>query len=160
MIAARPEGKTYSSREAWTGQSASGMRERVRSTSHVLLLLFVPADHAVRTGAQHVSLTLHGHTGPVSSVSVSPASSSVLVLSGSYDGTLRLWDARSPKESLFTLGRPAVEGKGKKVMCVGWSSDGGMIGSGGEDGQVVLGRGNVANPAATGAANGDVQMKS
>lgn len=94
----------------------------------------------------HVSLTMYGHRAPVSSVSSSPtvpsSAANPLVLSGSYDGTLKVWDLRSPKSSLFTLQRPAVEGKGSKVMCVGWSADGTLVGSGGEDGKLVLARGN------------------
>ena len=49
-----------------------------------------------------ISLTMTGHTAAVSAVSAHPTEPLSLV-SGSHDGTVRVWDARSPKQSLFVI---------------------------------------------------------
>jgi ribosome biogenesis protein YTM1 len=89
-----------------------------------------------------ISLTLAGHGSSVASVSAHPTSP-LLVLSASYDGNLRIWDARSPNQALFTIPRQASETQSglsdqlkrlkgpEKVLCCDW--DGSMVGSGGED---------------------------
>jgi ribosome biogenesis protein len=73
-----------------------------------------------------------------------------LVLSGSYDSTLRIWDARSPRQALFSVvrapqtegeGADKVKGVGDKVLCVDW--DGEKIVSGGEDGRLQIHKANV-----------------
>jgi ribosome biogenesis protein YTM1 len=73
-----------------------------------------------------------------------------LVLSGSYDSTLRIWDVRSPRQALFSVVREPqpkegaatkVKGVGDKVLCVDW--DGERIVSGGEDGKLQVHKANV-----------------
>ena len=49
-----------------------------------------------------ISLIMTGHTAAVSAVSAHPTEPLSLV-SGSHDGTVRVWDARSPKQSLFVI---------------------------------------------------------
>ncbi|GAA5958116.1 hypothetical protein JCM21900_002916 [Sporobolomyces salmonicolor] len=91
---------------------------------------------------QNISLTLSGHTAPVSSIAAHPTSS-LLFASGSYDSTVRIWDARSAKQALFTLELPAREGaeqrkEKEKVLAVDW--DGERLVAGGEGAQVVVWR--------------------
>ncbi|KAG0148290.1 hypothetical protein CROQUDRAFT_654987 [Cronartium quercuum f. sp. fusiforme G11] len=95
----------------------------------------------VREASQNVSLTLHGHQGPVSSISSNPCNThSLQILSGSYDGTCKIWDTRSIKESLYTITKPTAgsaqdqkKPKGKKILSVGWNAEGNLLGFGGED---------------------------
>ncbi|RHZ75296.1 hypothetical protein Glove_216g76 [Diversispora epigaea] len=79
-----------------------------------------------------VNLTLASHRNWVSSVSWSTQSPNILV-SGSYDASLKIWDIRS-KTPLYTLQIPSNEENkisDKKILCVDWDFD--VILSGGED---------------------------
>jgi ribosome biogenesis protein len=92
-----------------------------------------------RESSQNISLTMPGHTGPVSSVASHPTSP-LLLASGSYDSTVRIWDARSPKQALFVLPLPPKEGaegaKGQeKILAVDW--DGERLVAGGEGARIV-----------------------
>jgi ribosome biogenesis protein YTM1 len=88
-----------------------------------------------------VKLTLSSHKNWVTSVSWSTKNLFMLV-SGSYDGTIRIWDIRS-KTPLYTLSKQNAD-KGeekenatpKKVFCVNWDDD--VILSGGEDNQLHI----------------------
>ncbi|KAK4046647.1 ribosome biogenesis protein ytm1 [Microbotryomycetes sp. JL201] len=87
--------------------------------------------------SQNISLTLFGHTSVVSSVKNHPTKPLTLV-SGSFDGTVRVWDARSPKQSLFVLPMPALQDASSsidKVLSVDW--DGDRIVAGGQGSQLV-----------------------
>ncbi|GAA5826659.1 hypothetical protein JCM5353_005005 [Sporobolomyces roseus] len=86
-----------------------------------------------------ISLSLSGHSGPVSSVSAHPTNP-LMFCSASYDSTIKVWDARSPKQSLFTLEMPQKEeaGEKEKVLCVDW--DGERIVAGGEGARIALWR--------------------
>lgn len=87
----------------------------------------------------NIALTLSGHGGPVSSVCAHPTNPTMLA-SGSYDGTVRVWDARSEKQALFVLPMPPREddqsGQGEKVLAVDW--DGDRLVAGGEGKRVVV----------------------
>ncbi|BGP15196.1 hypothetical protein JCM10213_000854 [Rhodosporidiobolus nylandii] len=97
----------------------------------------------LRTDAtQNISLTLPGHSAPVSAVAAHPTSS-LLLASGSYDGTVRIWDARSAKQALFTLPLPPKEGEEdrkepERILAVDW--DGERLVAGGEGSRVVTWR--------------------
>ncbi|BGP31226.1 ribosome bioproteinsis protein ytm1 [Rhodotorula toruloides] len=97
----------------------------------------------LRTDAtQNISLTLAGHTAPVSSVAAHPTSP-LLFASGSYDSTVRIWDARSAKQALFTLPVPKKEGdedrkEPEKVLAIDW--DGERLVAGGEGSRVITWR--------------------
>ncbi|KAF8596439.1 WD40 repeat-like protein [Ceratobasidium sp. AG-I] len=71
-------------------------------------------------------MPFQGHTGPVSSVSFS--SDGTHVVSGSYDKTIRVWDART---GLLITG--PFQGHADWVMSVGFSHDGTHIVSGSDD---------------------------
>ncbi|KAH9460050.1 hypothetical protein MJO28_004288 [Puccinia striiformis f. sp. tritici] len=97
-----------------------------------------------RDATQNISLILHGHSGPVSTVSTNPSQmNSLQILSGSYDGTCKIWDTRSTKQSLYTIQNPAHSSikslnpnqklPNCKILAVGWNSDGNLLGAGGED---------------------------
>lgn len=93
----------------------------------------------LRESQQNISLTMPGHTGPVSSIAAHPTSP-LLLASGSYDSTVRIWDARSPKQALFVLPLPpkeeGAEKKGEeKILAVDW--DGERLVAGGEGARVV-----------------------
>ena len=141
-----------------------------RSTSHSLLSLgSLPALKllAAGTSARHITLidprasattvsamTLRGHTNAVVTLASDPNSAYALV-SGSHDGTCRVWDVRSSRsekdgrvgESMYTIGRESVKGEGKKVGGEGvkvfgvcWDREVGLV-SAGEDKRVQINRG-------------------
>lgn len=145
-----------------------------RTTSHPLLSLeHLPELHllAAGTSARHITLidprasatsvaamTLRGHTNSVVSVARDPHSSYGLI-SGSHDGTCRIWDIRSTKtdregvigESVYSISRRSLEeegkanskrvgGEGVKVFSVNWDKNVGIV-SAGEDKRIQINRG-------------------
>lgn len=147
----------------------------LRSTSHALLsLTSLPALNllAAGTSARHITLidprtsatsvtamTLRGHTNAVVTLAQDPGSAYGL-LSGSHDGTCRVWDVRASKSekggrvggSVFVIdressknnpptGRVGKDNKGKtKVFGVEWDKCVGIL-SAGEDCRVQINRG-------------------
>jgi len=151
-----------------------------RSTAHPLLSLCAMSAVsllAAGSSARHITLldprasaatvaamTLRGHTNAVVSLCADPASSYGLV-SGSHDGTCRVWDIRSVRPSTGTgvgadpggtVGecvyvieregtngevkrRPPVAGDGVKVFGVVWDQELGIV-SAGEDKRVQINR--------------------
>ena len=147
-----------------------------RTTSHALLSLTALPELnliAVGTSARHITLvdprasattiatmTLRGHTNAVVTLVRDPDSTYGL-LSGSHDGTCRIWDVRSSRsekdgmvgESIYTITRETVKGEprrvggeGVKVFGVCWDQEVG-IASAGEDKrlQINSGKGVVGN---------------
>ncbi|MCJ1451289.1 ribosome biogenesis protein ytm1 [Mycoblastus sanguinarius] len=141
-----------------------------RSTSHSLLsLTALPSLNLIAVGtiARHITLidprasattisamTLRGHTNAVVSLATDPESAYGLV-SGSQDGTCRVWDVRSSKsekegrvgESMYCIERESAKGQGRKVGGEGvkvfgvcWDKDVGIV-SAGEDKRVQINRG-------------------
>uniref|UniRef100_A0A146M840 Ribosome biogenesis protein WDR12 homolog n=1 Tax=Lygus hesperus TaxID=30085 RepID=A0A146M840_LYGHE len=96
------------------------------------LLATCSADRHIRlydprsTEGQIVKVTLTSHKNWVSSVSWSSDKENLLV-SGSYDNAVKLWDIRSPQVPLYDL-----NGHDDKVMCTNWSHSP-LIVSGGAD---------------------------
>ena len=107
-------------------------------------------------------MTLRGHTNAVVSLAVDPGSAYGLV-SGSHDGTCRIWDVRASKSgeegvvggSVYTVERESLKananggngerrsvvgGEGVKVFGVVWDKGVGIV-SGGEDKRVQVNRG-------------------
>lgn len=144
------------------------------STSHSLLSLeHLPERNllAVGTSARHITLidprasaatvaamTLRDHTNGVVSLARDPQSEYGLV-SGSHDGTCRIWDIRSTKtdkdgvvgQSVYTISRKSLEeegkadskrvgGEGVKVFSVCWDKTVGIV-SAGEDKRIQINRG-------------------
>jgi ribosome biogenesis protein YTM1 len=156
-----------------------------RTTSHPLLsLAALPGISnqllAAGTTARHITLldprisarsnqvmTLRGHTNMISSIAEDPESNYGLV-SGSHDGTCRIWDLRSSRqgtkdeggglvgEAVYIVeresqkeGKRPVGGEGIKVFGVTWDKDVGIV-SGGEDKVVQINRGRgVTRPEVT-----------
>ncbi|KAG9235688.1 ribosome biogenesis protein ytm1 [Amylocarpus encephaloides] len=150
-----------------------------RTTSHPLLCLEALTGISTQlvaagTSARHITLvdprisvsstqvmTLRGHTNKIVSLSSDPESNFGLV-SGSHDGTCRVWDLRSSRqgtkdeggglvgEAVYVVERDGqkgatkrpVGGEGIKVFGVAWDKDVGIV-SAGEDKmvQVNTGRG-------------------
>ena len=100
-------------------------------------------------------MTLRGHTNAVVSLVPDPASSYQLV-SGSHDGTCKIWDIRSVRneagierigDSVYTIERDSAKGKpkpvggeGVKVFGVAWDREVGVV-SAGEDKRVQINKG-------------------
>ncbi len=141
-----------------------------RTTAQSLFsILHLPETGLLATGtsARHISLidprasatvisamTLRGHTNAVVSLAQDPNSNHQIV-SGSHDGTCRVWDLRSVKqgnaektgESVYVIERDSAKGRkrpeagdGVKVFGVCWDKDVGIV-SGGEDKQVQINKG-------------------
>ena len=140
-----------------------------RMTSHSLLsLTALPELNLIATGtsARHItlidprtsahtvtSMTLRGHTNAVVSLAPDP-SSPYAIVSGSHDGTCRVWDVRSSKteregsvgQSMYIIDRESSnkrvrkQGESTKVFSVAWHSEIGII-SAGEDKKVQINRG-------------------
>ena len=142
-------------------------------SSSVLLAAATAARHITlvdpRVSATTTSvLTLRGHKNMVSSLAAGPDNDYSLV-SGSYDGTCRVWDLRSVRaataavgsggsvsESVYVIERESsrqqqqqqqqrktagdVPGRGAKVFAVAWDSTFGIV-SAGEDKMVQIKRG-------------------
>ncbi|KAL8826361.1 MAG: hypothetical protein Q9191_003844, partial [Dirinaria sp. TL-2023a] len=101
------------------------------------------------------AMTLRGHTNSVVSLAPDPASSYALV-SGSHDGTCRVWDVRSASseregrvgKSIYTITRESAKGEkraraggeGSKVFDVVWDADVGIV-SASEDKRVQINQG-------------------
>ena len=147
-----------------------------RSTSHSLLsLAALPGLNllAAGTSARHITLidprasatnistmTLRGHSNAVVSLAQHPANAHWL-LSGSHDGTCRIWDVRSSRsekdgrvsESVYCIERESAKGEGSrvagegvKVFGVCWDRDVGIV-SVGEDKRVQINKGsNLTKP--------------
>jgi ribosome biogenesis protein YTM1 len=156
-----------------------------RTTSHPLLsLTALPGVStqllAAGTSARHITLldprisasstqvmTLRGHTNKIVSLSPDPESNYGLV-SGSHDGTCRVWDLRSSRqgtkdegsglvgeavyvverESQKGLSKRPVAGEGIKVFSVSWDRDVGIV-SAGEDKMVQVNTGRGVTRAET-----------
>ncbi|ODV92808.1 hypothetical protein CANCADRAFT_93477 [Tortispora caseinolytica NRRL Y-17796] len=80
------------------------------------ILLHDPRAQTISSGQ------LNGHTGIVSSLAPSPESEFMLV-SASYDSTLRIWDIRVPGSSLYTIQR-ANGTRSDRVFDVDWIKTG------------------------------------
>lgn len=142
-----------------------------RTTSSALLCVeHMPSLHLIAAGsisrviklidprasaATVAAMTLKGHKNSVVSLARDPSNDYTLV-SGSHDGTCRVWDVRSTQQekegavghSLYTLPRASLEGKpspavgdGVKVFGVCWHNEVGIL-SAGEDKVVQINRGN------------------
>lgn len=84
------------------------------------------------------------HAAPVGVVRSHPTSS-YLFASGSHDGTVKLWDSRSPKQALFALTKPAAagakSGAAEKVLALDWDPSGQVVVAGGEDCKLTIHKG-------------------
>lgn len=100
-------------------------------------------DHSLglydfRDPTKHTALAIgHAHAAPISAVRTHPTSS-YLLASGAYDGRIKVWDVRSPKQALFALSHPHdVSGAARKthakMLALDWTRDGNGIVAGGED---------------------------
>jgi len=146
-----------------------------RTTSHALLSLTQLSElHllAAGTSARHITLidprasattvsamTLRGHTNAVVTLARDPNSEYGLV-SGSHDGTCRIWDVRSTKngkdgvvgESIYSIERESAKGQGRKVGGEGvkvfgvcWDKTIGIV-SASEDKRLQINRGEGVIP--------------
>ena len=102
----------------------------------------------VRVSPERKAMTLRGHRNKVSSLAADPHSSHGL-LSGSFDGTCRIWDVRSSEKDkcVHTIERESAKGQGyktggegAKVFGVCWDRHVGIV-SGSEDRKVQINEG-------------------
>ncbi|KAJ9640152.1 ribosome biogenesis protein ytm1 [Knufia peltigerae] len=118
------------------------------SVSRVIKMVDPRASAATVT-----AMTLKGHKNSVVSLARDPTNEYTIV-SGSHDGTCRVWDVRSTRQekegsvvsSLYTLPRASQKGstvsgvaEGAKVFAVCWDKDVGIL-SAGEDKVVQINR--------------------
>ncbi|KAI5865526.1 ribosome biogenesis protein YTM1 [Durotheca rogersii] len=126
------------------------------------------ADPRVSAAAP-VVMTLRGHRNLVSCLAAAPGGAGHALVSGSHDGTCRVWDLRSARsptaavsgaegvtgESAYVVERESqkgaprrsdVPGRGAKVFGVAWDRRWGIV-SAGEDRQVQINRGRDLLPA-------------
>ncbi|KAL2760805.1 hypothetical protein ACRALDRAFT_1073501 [Sodiomyces alcalophilus JCM 7366] len=137
-------------------RSAHALVAAASAARHITLL--DPRAQAAQTSV----LVLRGHANMVSSVAPAPDNDYSLV-SGSHDGTCKVWDLRSVRpaqrddgpggsvcEPVYTVARESLGGKkapvggeGVKVLDVTWDKTWGIV-SGGEDKKVQVNRGRDA----------------
>ncbi|KAG4444050.1 hypothetical protein IFR05_000510 [Cadophora sp. M221] len=98
----------------------------VRKTFEGCIPSWIQAKPRVETYWSAMLQTLEGHTNVVTSVAFSPDGKQIV--SGSWDKTVRRWDAATGQQQL-----PALEGHTKAVMSVSFSPDGKQIVSGSYD---------------------------
>ncbi|CAD6890144.1 unnamed protein product [Tilletia controversa] len=124
------------------------------STSTILLTGHMDRSSAIwdmRSDVATPTLVLPGaHSGPVSVLRTHPTNGN-LFATGSHDGSLKLWDTRSPRTALFALARPAAAPTSKsaagaastksKVLAMDWDASGKMLFSGGDDCRLSVHRG-------------------
>ncbi|KAI3396459.1 hypothetical protein diail_12179 [Diaporthe ilicicola] len=140
---------------ALPGPSGSPLLAAGTSSRNVVLV--DPRDSQARTSV----MTLRGHVNKVVSLAKCPDNSHSLV-SGSHDGTCRIWDLRSVRpsvqgedgvtgggvsEAVYVIDRESrggkkrpLAGEGCKVFCVAWDPTWGIV-SGGEDKRVQINKG-------------------
>ncbi|KAK0549745.1 ribosome biogenesis protein ytm1 [Tilletia horrida] len=103
----------------------------------------------MRSDVATPTLALPGaHTAPISALRTHPKNNN-LFATGSHDGTLKLWDTRSPRTALFSLTRPGGPSKGSsktsssksKILAMDWDASGKMLFSGGDDCKLSVHRG-------------------
>ena len=107
-------------------------RDTLIRTSYIPQLPQIPiqlGNYQWRSWDQELQ-ALHGHTNSITLIAFSPTHD--IIASGSYDKTIRLWDAVSGAH-LKTL-----EGHSKSVHSVVLSPDGTRIASGSEDNTIRL----------------------
>lgn len=109
---------------------------RIRRLPAVLAALALLASVSLLPAADGpggVVATLAGHTEMIYAVAFSPDGK--LVVTGSFDQTLKLWDAATGKE-VKTFGGSA--GHQKQILTVAFSPDGQGIASGGQDNLIKI----------------------
>lgn len=147
---------------AWDGTvkrwdvTAGGVLSGQKQTDKVPLCVSAFSAHQLVCGHMDHSLALYdfrdtvsnaavamngAHTAPVSAVKVHPRSEH-LFASGAYDGRLKVWDVRSPKQALFAVTAPVAASKEvggqTKVLGLDWTPSGDALVAGGEDCRVCL----------------------
>ncbi|KAG8871829.1 hypothetical protein FRB97_008275 [Tulasnella sp. 331] len=95
-----------------------------------------------------------GHTSPVWCVAWSPNDQTIV--SGSWDHTLRFWDASTQKNP---IGTPLL-GHAGPVRCVAWSPDGKTIVSGSYDETLRLWDASTGGPIRAGQCLADIHTHS
>ncbi|VEU24223.1 DEKNAAC105320 [Brettanomyces naardenensis] len=109
---------------------------------------------ATGSSARHINLhdprsskitntQLIGHTNFVCSL-VAPSENEYTLLSGSHDGTVKVWDVRADR-AVYTISRESGKSK-SKVFAVDWEKEIGII-SGGEDKEVQINESNLQDLA-------------
>lgn len=73
------------------------------------------------SSSERPALVLAGHTDAVCDVAYNPSAPSYL-LSGSYDGTLRVWDLSSNDAHTISVSSRALKGHSDRVRSVAWCS--------------------------------------
>ncbi|GME81201.1 unnamed protein product [Ambrosiozyma monospora] len=114
-----------------------------RQTNYSLLsLAALPKLNLLACGSSARHITIHdprsskvstqqliGHTNFV--VSLATTDNDYMLLSGSHDGTVKVWDIRADK-SMYTITREKSSNKKNKVFAVDWEKEIGIL-SGGDD---------------------------
>lgn len=100
---------------------------------------------AATTSATTPSIASLAHPATPSCIAVAPPSSSSVssassasehqVITGAYDGVVRLWDLRSTKGAVAAFHAWESKQGGKKILSVDWAR--GLVGVGGEGGVEV-----------------------
>lgn len=100
----------------------------------------------LRTATTNISISFpNAHAAPISVVRAHPTASH-LFATGAHDGTVKLWDCRSPRAALFSVIRPTKAGNKAaseastlgKILALDWDLTGQTIVAGGEDCQLTV----------------------
>ncbi|KAF8471986.1 quinon protein alcohol dehydrogenase-like superfamily [Kalaharituber pfeilii] len=113
--------------DLWT----SIFRPGHKSTEDILTLLYTPQAVFRVLAVSRCSASIPGHGAAILTIKFSPASSSRMV-SGSGDGTARIWDCDTETPTHMLKGHTSW------VLCVAWSPDAKLVATGSMDNTVRL----------------------
>lgn len=94
------------------------------------------------SGVQTLGIAIpNAHRGPVDVIAAHPLDQHLFASGSGMESTVKVWDSRSSKKALFSLG-VGEETKGERgVLGLDWTNDGQELVAGGKDKRITVYRG-------------------